>query len=658
MCGIAGIWNSASAFATGPQFDAFVDIMAHRGPDDRGVWRNESARISLGHRRLSILDLSPDGRQPMVSRDGRYVIVFNGEVFNFLELRRELEAQGHHFRTGTDTEVLLAAFVQWGEACQLKCNGMWAFAIWDCQERTLFLSRDRFGIKPMHYVSAPGLFAFASEMKAFLRLPGFAAELDHELIAETLMDMTTLEGTDHCLLKDVSRLKAGHCLTMKADGSTRIKRWWDTLEHIPAVPRSFPEQVECFKELFLDACRIRMRCDVPVATSLSGGLDSSSVLCALHALDKSQGSTERRAPDWQRAFVACFPGTNLDETAYARTVIESTGAVPVFQDIQIEPYLDQIESMIFQFEELYPVLQAGLWFNYKGMRDRGVRVSLDGHGADESIGGYVEYVWASLSNALLPVPRPGRFLDMYSTLAGFIGGSNQVNLSLPWVLRRSAGHYLSCSPAGRRFVAMFRRLAGKVPPAVPGFLRGPITNPRNLVRAALLDRPELRRLSPLGRELYIAFHYTTLPTILRHFDRASMGHGVEIRMPFMDWRLITFEFGLPDESRIGQGFSKRILREAMTGLMPESIRTRTNKIGFTSPMPSWFSGPLRQFLLDTVASEGFINSPVWDGPELKRFVEHLVDNGAWDSLGQIWPYLNAHILEKTFNQAAMRQPRG
>lgn len=289
--------------------------LAHRGPDGQGLHVDGS--LGLGHRRLAILDLTPMGHQPMSYAAGRYWITYNGEVYNFLELRHELENLGHRFRSDSDTEIILSAYVQWGRECLLRFNGMWAFAIWDAHDKTLFLARDRFGIKPLFYLLERDRLAFASEWKAFLALPCFARRVDWSTFVTALLDPYCQEGIEECLLLGVRRLLPGHCMTVTPH-ETRVFRWWNTLEHLVEPPTGLQKQAERFRELFEDACRMRMRSDVPIGTSLSGGLDSSSIVCMLAESGRQPGKAENRlAEDWQRAFIATFPGTPVDERSYA-----------------------------------------------------------------------------------------------------------------------------------------------------------------------------------------------------------------------------------------------------------------------------------------------------------------------------------------------------
>ena len=559
MCGIAGLFQFKHPVDRG-ELGRFTDALAHRGPDGRGLLLDGG--LGLGHRRLAILDLGRRGRCPMpyeesqpvafgprwrgkiaaLGADGceqaaltpyRYWITFNGEIYNFIELRRELAALGHPFHTETDTEVVLAAYAQWGEACLRRFNGMWAFALWDRQARTLLLARDRFGVKPVYYAHTPERFAFASEMKAFLALDGFSVALNTEVAPGFLQSAYALEGTTtDTLMTGVKRLPAGHTLRITADGTAHVSRWWETRDHLPAVPARYEDQVAQFREIFLDATRLRLRSDVPVGTCLSGGVDSSAVASAMAHLHRQKGADLARSPaDWQRAFIADFPDTVLNERDYADEVVRHTGARPCYWRFDQQEAVQHVLDSVWSMEDVYGGLATPVWCLYRELRRAGVVVSLDGHGADELLGGYAWY--------------------------------------LDWPITQANGN------------------------------------------------------------LYRDFHSTLLPAILRNFDRCSMAHGIEIRMPFMDWRLVTFAHALPAERKFGGGYTKRVLRDATQGLMPDRVRQRRFKIGFNSPMVEWYNGGLAPLITRLVQHPLWLDSKLWDGPKLRDAVLAKTAARAW-----------------------------
>jgi asparagine synthase (glutamine-hydrolysing) len=645
MCGIAGLWTLAGLTPTDAELDAFIDSLAHRGPDGRGTWRDPEGGPWLGHRRLSVIDLSDSGRQPMAYGDGRYQLTYNGEIYNYVELRRDLESRGHSFRSTTDSEVLLAAYAEWGEACLHRLNGMWAFAIWDSVRRELFLARDRFGIKPLHWLADGERFAFASELKAFLHLPGFNARVDHAVVAATLAAINDLETSETTLLHGVRHLRGGYCLTVRAGEEPRPRRWWRTLDHLEQPPPTIEAQAERFRELLYDACRIRLRSDVKVATSLSGGLDSSSVAAIVSDLGGEHERDTSLTDDWQSVFVACFPGTRQDERRYAEELIRSRPVEPVFCEIAPEVTPKYVQELVFALEEIFWVPLAGPDLIYAAMQATGVKVSLDGHGADEALGGYHLTILNQMRKCLTWPPRPRRYLALQHVLDGFAGGGTRIPTGFDGHARqaaRLAREALVSTAPGQRA----RRLLGR-PPYAPYLRETATAQPLEP-----LPDDDAARLGPLGHELYRLVHSDTLPTILRNFDRASMAHGVEVRMPFLDWRLVAFAFSLPDDSRIGHGYSKRILREATRGVLPERLRLRTDKVGFTSPVGEWLSGPLRELLLDVTSSQRFQDSGIWDGPGVASAARGALDRGDTATLTSLWPYLHAYLLMESFEGTA------
>lgn len=651
MCGISGLWNYRTRDVCEPEFRAFAESLAHRGPDGSGMMHFPQDRLWLGHRRLSILDISDRGRQPMSYADGRYWLTFNGEIYNFIELRETLRERGYRFTSETDSEIILAAYAEWGPACQLRFNGMWAFAIWDEVEKRLFLSRDRFAVKPLYYADVRGSFSFASELKAFLRLGWCDGSFDQSVVADSIRDPSGHAGVEETLLPRVKRLLGGHCVTV-SNGQVLVERWWNTLEHLPAVPGDLASQTERFRELFLDACRLRLRSDVPIATSLSGGLDSSAVACSVAELGR-HNAFDHVPDDWQRAFVACFPGTSLDEQQHATEVVKATGMRPHYYQVDPHSVLQQLDTIIYDLETIFNNPLIGAWAIYREMRQNGIRVSLDGHGSDELLGGYHMFVDTAIDELCGPAFKLGRYLDLRRVSAGLVAATD---------IAGSGAH------VGRRRVTQDLRAAARRVAASLGVLE-PIR--AALKRKSLIDTilPPLPRSNPsdwgdkqgplktrLSRELFTWFHAGLLPTFVNCIDRASMAHGIEVRMPFLDWRLVTYCFALPDDSKIGGGYTKRILRLAMQDLMPEPIRLRTAKIHFSSPIGDWSRGPLKAWLLDIANSRAFLEASSWDGIAARALIENAVVGDA--SIHPVWPLINAHVLQQHFAVQARVKPSG
>jgi asparagine synthase (glutamine-hydrolysing) len=603
MCGIAGIVNFRGNAVEQAEISRLTSLLAHRGPDGDGAWFSGNRSVAFGHRRLAIIDPGPGGYQPMLSPDGRYVIIFNGEIYNFLELRRELESLGASFRTESDTEVILEAWREWQEGMLPRFNGMWALAIFDTETNYLFLARDRFGIKPLLYAVTPERLVFASEQRALMQSRLFATSIDVGVARRFVLDAFGVEGSERTLCREVRRLQAGHFMWVRK-GRLDIRRWWNTVDHLPALPRSDAEQVDRFRELFLDAVGLRMRSDVPIGTCLSGGFDSTAVLCTMAAHEKA-GMGPRDNAAWRHAFVATFPGASNDERPFAEQAAAWAKVDPTFLEIGQKEALPDLERILTDADDIYLLPPSPIWLIYRELRRQKVVVSLDGHGADELMGAYRQE-----GEALA--------FRLRNTLAGFSSSSDWasrgVDLLRVLTIKRQ-GHY---------------------------FLRGGLRD----VPAQLPLLGDDDTLPPdwgsLNRRLYRMFHGTVLPTILRNFDRISMAHGIEVRMPFMDWRLVTYTMALPEASKSCGDYTKLIARRALEGRMPETIRMGRRKIGFNSPMPEWLNGSLSGWVTSLLEQKVPAFAELVDEKKLRAAVDRLTASKTWgwESAGRIWPYFN------------------
>jgi len=661
MCGIVGMWNLNGQLLDSVVLERFSDSLVHRGPDGGGIYLDDEIEMGFGHRRLAILDIGESGHQPMTYGNGRYCITFNGEIYNFLELRAELVKLGHCFRTESDTEVVLAAYAEWGQDCQLRFNGMWAFAIWDSSERHLFLSRDRFGVKPLYFIVGSECFLFASELKAFMALPGaLRPEFDLGMIARVKND----ESIDRTLLQGVQNLHAGCCLSVSSDGVPRVRKWWTTAQHLEQVPRNYEDQVEVFRETFYDACKIRMRSDVPIGTALSGGLDSSSILCTMCDIGQRSKNVERMASDWQKAFVLVYANTDNDERHYAESVVSHTGVTPHF--VEIKPQLvtpENLEKAIFSFEAIQNAEPSlGPWLIYQEMRRVGVTVSIDGLGGDETLVGYREYLPIAMKDSIWPIPNPSRWSELKAIMTTFNDEetSNDLRSISPTVGDVIKSLLPSFSGGKEELINGLKKIPGLYSRvrACYQFLKNINRKEQSWLQIEA-DRPTSRFRSIdtygsdyLGQYLYDDFHYGSNARILRNFDRMSMAHGIESRAPFMDWRLVCLCLSLPATSKLGHGFTKRILRDSMIGVLPESIRHRKSKLGFASPMVDWYRAGLQTYVLDTLNSQGFIESPIWNGILIRNFTESCYKKQDYEGAVKSWKYIQAFSLMNSFYQAA------
>jgi asparagine synthase (glutamine-hydrolysing) len=620
MCGIAGIVYYNGQRIEQSSLKRMTDAISHRGPNGEGFWISSDELIGFGHRRLSILDITPLAKQPMSYANERLFITYNGEIYNFLELRNELKQMGYIFTSDSDTEVILASYHAWGKACLSKFNGMWAFAIWDEQEKELFLARDRFGIKPLYYLYDPGkMIAFGSETPQFKNLKGYLREFENSNLELAIKYPLYLEGFGLTIYKGIKQVLPGHFITIK-NNTLQQKRWWSTLNNIPRIPPKYADQVDTFKELFFDSCKLRMRSDVSLASALSGGLDSSAVYCGIHYYMKNTSNTYR-VPN--------------NETIYANKVIDYIAGPAVYVEPIYGNIVDQTINSTLKFDSIYITPISVIENVYNAMQKDNIVVSLDGHGIDEMMFGYQEallplYTWAYNNGNIELANDLG---SIYTSMAPSDQKESHIQI---------LNHQINASIKNRR---LFMRVKRKVK-TVLNVNKDQWFTQNTKLPDWIINYDQHSFLDLAGKQSYQQFHHTTLPTILRNFDRAAMMSGIEIRMPFMDYRLVSFVFGLPLSSKLGHGYTKRILRDAMTGIIPEDIRTRTLKIGFSAPMKEWFSNELSEFINDELSSKSFIESPHWNGKLIQLFAQEKIKKKNWshhDTM-KFWPLLNAHIL--------------
>jgi asparagine synthase (glutamine-hydrolysing) len=418
-----------------------------------------------------------------------------------------------------------------------------------------------------------------------------------------MLDAFGVEGSERTLCREVRRLQAGHCMWLRG-GRVEIRRWWCTLDHLPSVPATEAERVERFGELFRDAVALRMRSDVPIGTCLSGGFDSSAVICEMSAHARA-GMGPRDSAAWRHAFVATFPGAANDERPMAEQAAAWAEVDPTFVEIGRNEALTDIDCILDDNDDVYISLPSAAWQLYRELRRANVLVSLDGHGADELMGAY-----------------------------------RQEGQSGAFRLRNMLAGVASHSPLARRCVDMLRTMTVKGEGHY--FLRGGLRGIPQELKLVGDDDALPREWGALNRRLYRMFHGTVLPTILRNFDRASMAHGIEVRMPFMDWRLVTYTMALPETSKSSDGYSKMVARRAMEGRMPEQIRMGRRKVGLNSPMPEWLNGPLSGWTNALLGRNVPAFSELVDEVRLCKAVDRLTAAKSWDweAVGRIWPYLN------------------
>lgn len=631
MCGIHGIIAINGTSVSESDMNRMNQALWHRGPDSGSIEYFENRAVGLGHRRLAILDLSEAANQPFSNNELGLHIVYNGEVYNYLELRDALTAKGYQFRTESDTEVILAAYHAWGIAAFSKFNGMWALTIFDEKNKEILFCRDRYGVKPFFIAKTSTHILFASENKAFKNLQTFQRNINPSLAIQNLQDPFFNEKENTTLFNNVEILPAGaYCKwSINQTAGLVYKRWYNILEEIYDVDENYEKQVEQFKSLFFDALSLRLRSDVNIATALSGGLDSSSVFCGLHQLNMNNSQIKKSPKEWQQAFVMTFPGAENDETEYAKEVIHYVNGKAEF--LNIEKYInpDEIEASAIHLDAINSAPLITTDGVYRAMKENGFTISMDGHGADESMFGYRDTVYELFNHSIW----------------------NSADLN-----SKDIAQVLSCMYEPGSEIEMQKRFAEQIMQAKE-IKNKPIQKiksifQRNNAVQSILELNYLQQTKKLNTISYSNqlllkdYFYNPLPGILRNFDNSSMRFGVETRMPFMDYRLIAFLFSIQAQSKIGNGFTKRILRDAMKDILPESIRQRTYKVGFITDLNIWFNGSLNGWTKDWLVSKKWRENSFFDGNS--KAVEYLKfsENRNWTAAEatQFWMHLNLLLV--------------
>lgn len=611
MCGIGaliGAWSEPES-----RMSAMLEVQKHRGPDDHDMWLGEGA--CLGHRRLSIIDLSPRGRQPMCNEDGTLWIVFNGEIYNYAGIARELEARGHVMRSSTDTEVIIHAYEEWGDVCFRRFNGMWGLLLWDTKRRVAVCARDRLGVKPLYFYADGPRLAVASEIKGILAA-GVAPALNEEYAAHVIADGLLDDRGDQTLFAGIGQLPAGHLLRFSAsDGLSRPEPFWRLSPEESAATFDYSDPVSTVRELLTDAVHLRMLAsDVPVGSCLSGGLDSSSIVSL----------ATRDAHGRLATFTVEYPGTSSDESRYSRLVAETFGCESVRGAPDPGDYLDVLERLTWFMDEP-PVSSPGSYSQWKVFElvAPHVKVVLDGQGGDELFGGYHGHVDANL-----------RWLTR-RLLTGHIGVAGRLGSALS-----SAAHFRSENAA----VTLARVLA-------PERIRRRYSERRLGVEAGGMSRemwgpyrstPPADHVVPtkdgVNAVLFDDLLRDKLPAYLHYEDRLSMGFSVESRTPFLDYRLVEYLAGLPGNEKMREGATKALLRESMQGITPREVLERKDKMGFATPTTGWFRDQLRDDVASYIIDDRTRARGVLDMAQVERTLARH-NAGEIDAANQIFRWL-------------------
>ncbi|HSV61653.1 MAG TPA: asparagine synthase (glutamine-hydrolyzing) [Variovorax sp.] len=601
MCGLAAVVGLKGEMASLDTVTRMLETIVHRGPDDHGT--HLDGAIALGFRRLSILDLSPHGHQPMHSPDGQHTIIFNGEIYNFVELREQLEALGHRFVSTGDTEVLLAAYRQWGDDCVKRLNGMWAFVIHDRARQRVFGSRDRFGMKPLYRWQGDRHMLFASEIKSIRASGLYRGGLNLRACAAFLYNLQ-LDETNESFHEGIVQLPAGHAFELSTDGRYREWSFW----HLEALHAEAPrDPVGAFAELFEDAMRIHMRSDVPVGVNLSGGLDSTSILCATARIRQQAGADSP-------LLAFCYHDPVFDERRYVDDTLRQTGAQMVPLTMTPQQLWDSLPAVLKVQDEPLHAMSGLIGYHLMHLaRSRGVKVVLNGQGADELLAGYGSYFphrWFELA-------RSGHLIQAWHEISDYSqahGGSASQRYAK--VLKQAA-----LAPLRGALAASRQRRARRM--QQEGAIRG------NWIRSGLAEHLPQPYAGDAGQAdlrpaLIGSIRRTPLPLYLRVEDRNAMAHSVEARLPFLDSRLVELSFSLGSQWKTHGRWNKHILREAMRGRIPESVRARVDKMGFSTSSGAWFRGALREPLTAVIREAGRAHPQFFDAGQLERLLqEHL-----------------------------------
>jgi asparagine synthase (glutamine-hydrolysing) len=575
MCGIVGSASVNTPFPHSLLLE-MRDTLRHRGPDDVGAWCSEEGLVALGHRRLAIIDLSPAGRQPMTDASGRLQIVFNGEIYNYQDVRRELETRNHAFRTATDTEVILEAYLEWGDECLTRLNGMFAFALYDRTRRRLLLARDRAGEKPLFYRCDKGTISFASELKALLADPSCPRVLNLDAV-DFYLAFGYVPG-DRCLLGGIHKLPQGHALAFDlSTGETRRWRYWELPQPGGGAVQQDDELVTELEELLLDSVRLRLIADVPVGIMLSGGVDSSLVV-----------AMAARASRRVKTFTISFPGHGaFDEAPYAREVARHFDTEHVELAAEMAT-VDLLPELARQYDE--PIGDSSMVPTYLVSRliRREATVALGGDGGDELFGGYWQHTWVQQQARMGGwIPRPakrlarsavGRFVPVGTTGRNYLFGltaESPMNIVQFNVLFDEDARHRLLAPLG---AARPRRGA-----------------PEAYKAGLCADRQ-----TPLQQATALDFRTYLVDDILVKVDRASMLCSLEVRAPFLDPRLIEFAFRkVPDRLRATAHERKILSRRLAERLLPRALDLR-RKQGFAPPLRKWFKGDWGRYIEDVL----------------------------------------------------------
>ncbi|MCL2173993.1 asparagine synthase (glutamine-hydrolyzing) [Candidatus Saccharibacteria bacterium] len=615
MCGISGYFN---VVADEKLLNTMNECLAHRGPDGAGVFSDRKAKVGLAHRRLLIIG-KVGGEQPMTTADGRYTMIYNGEVYNYLDLRAELEQLGHKFATDSDTEVVLAAFAEWDTAAFDKFNGMWGLAIYDNKTERLVLSRDHFGIKPLYFANVKkGGLIFASEIKPLVN-SGLIAKKPNDRVIYRYLKFRIHDDSDETFFDGVRKLLPGQMLIIGKNHKPQISSYTqfrEDLEKCTQIKTPYDDvAANNYRDQLIQSIRLRLQSDVPIGTSLSGGLDSSSVAILISQLMRDDKKSTASVGAKQNTFSAIFPGSLNDEEKYVDAAAAATDQSLLVH--KIRPTADEFKADLSDFirTQEEPLISTGPYAQYVVMREasKHVKVLLDGQGADEIMAGYVPYYLVYLKQ----LRREKRWLKLTAELL----------MSLDVLLRLVRFRIIDKLRLRRR-IDQSTFLKQKF---VKENHREKFTNIPNNLKLRLLD------------DLF----KNSIPALLRYEDKNTMRFGIEGRVPFLDRELVTQVFTLSDDAIIRHGWNKRILRDSLRGQLPDLIRRRRNKIGFTTPESEWFIR-LKNHFYSIFLSEEFAGREYFNQPEVLSAFEGFIKGRNNVDTMAFWRIINVELWLREF----------
>jgi asparagine synthase (glutamine-hydrolysing) len=606
MCGICGMVNFSSGINKS-LIKKMNKILKHRGPDDEGYFFDKN--IGMGNRRLSIIDIK-SGHQPIHNEDKTMWVIHNGEIYNFQELRKILEKK-HRFYTNSDTEVIVHAYEEWREKCVNKFNGMWAFVVWDSRRKRLFLSRDRFGEKPLYYYFDGKKFVFASEIKAILQDKTIEKTPNDKIIYEYLVHGLH-DHTEDTFFDGIKKLLPAHYMILDKN-DMKIKRYWNfkVNKNFDFSSDKDKEYAKKFYQLLEDSIRLRLISEVPIGTCLSGGLDSTSVALIINKLLISEGVARDLIGEKQKTFSAVYNDKKIDERKYIEEVAKATGIEKNYVFPKSKKLWKEIKKLVYHQDEPFGGTSIYAQWNVMRLSRKKVKVVLDGQGGDELLAGYIPYYGIYFFNLW-------KKRKLFHLLKEFV---LSLNLTLPFI---------------KKFILESKKEL----------------DIKKMLDAAFVSKFDQKvrtkwKGNDLADFLYLEMTQNSIPRLLRYEDKNAMAFSIESRVPFLDHRIAEFIFSLPINQRIKNGWTKYVLRNAMKGIIPEKIRKRRSKIGFATPEVEWMRS-LKKDIRNVFVSKKFGNRKYFNQKEILKKFDEFCEVKSDDYASVFWRILNLEIWFRVF----------